>query len=315
MIIPVMILSSCSGWEDYTTDFDYTAVYFAYQNQLRTIVAQESMSFEFGVYMAGRRENKSEEWVTYSIDPSLLENEEYVGDREFKLLPSDWYTLSSPDIFRIPEGSFLGTSVLTLDIGKFTSDPDTRDITYALPVRILDTSVDSVLVGSYSDEGSVIVAPKDYAIIAVKYINPYHGTYYLQGTRYIRNAVGEWEEDEVYTSKDLSAGRTADIETLSLTELSFPYAGGVEADSKNNVGLELTVGEDNLLTVEKAAGASDMIDFRNASGTYDPQTRTFALVYEYCIERDPEDGIPVLAEYRVEEKLIWRNTDIHFEQW
>ena len=67
----IIALTSCEKYEDPTTDYDYSAVYFGTQKPLRTIVAKEEMKFKFGAVLGGKREN-SGEWVKFSVDPSLL---------------------------------------------------------------------------------------------------------------------------------------------------------------------------------------------------------------------------------------------------
>lgn len=305
-VLAAAVFVSCSKWGDYTTDFDYSAVYFAYQNQLRTVIAQEPMQFEFGVYLAGRRENRQDEWVRYRIEPDLLSDASIVGSREFTLLPEDCYTLSSPDVFNIPEGSFLGTSALTFDIEKFTSLENSTGVTYALPVRIYETSVDSILVGSYDTDGSELVAPKDYAVIAVKYINPYHGNYYVKGTRYKMSDTGEYVVDSEYSQKDLSQNMVIPVSTVDLYKSVTTTAGGITSAENDRMGLLITVASDGSVAVEKSEDASSMLDFKDLGSSYEPEGRTFNLAYEYTTSA---------GSFKVEEQFVWRDTKLKFEQW
>lgn len=296
---------SCTKWDDYTTDYDYSAVYFAYQNQLRTLVAKDQMSFDFGVYLSGRRENTKDEWAKYRIEPELLDDKEYVGDKMFKLLPEDCYSLSSPGVFNIRKGSFLGTSKIIFDIDKFTSLPNATDVTYALPVRVYETSVDSILVGKFSEEGSIIIAPKDYAIIAVKYINPYHGNYYVKGTRY-KLVGGEYVVDEVYSRDDLSKNKVIQVSTLDLHNSVTTVAGGISSTELMSVGLKINVETDGAVILDKADHASGILSFKDINSKYDTSERRFRLNYEYSTS---------VGIYKVEEDLIWRDTEMKFEQW
>lgn len=301
----VLSLVSCEKWNDYTTDYDYSAVYFAHQNQLRTLVAEDPMSFEFGVYLAGKRENTAEEWAKYRIEPELLEDRKIVGNRKFELIPADCYTLSSPDIFNIHEGSFLGTSKITFDIEKFTSLPGSDEITYALPVRVYETSADSILVGKTSPEGSIIVAPMDYAVIAVRYINPYHGNYYLKGTRYIEEG-GEYKVDETYDQKDLSKNKVIAVSTDDLHTSETAVAGGISSSGGEAVGLSIYVSAGLEVSLSKSADASSIISFTDLGSSYVPESRTFNLKYSFSTSDE---------NYKVEEQLIWRDTELKFEQW
>lgn len=301
----VLSLFSCEKWNDYTTDYDYSAVYFAHQNQLRTVVAAEPMSFEFGVYLAGKRENANEEWAKYRIEPELLEDRKIVGDRNFELIPEDCYTLSSPDIFNIHEGSFLGTSKITFDIEKFTSLPGTDEVRYALPVRVYETSADSILVGKTSPEGSIIVAPMDYAVIAVRYINPYHGNYYIKGTRYIEEGE-EYKVDETYDQRDLSKNKVISVSTEDLHTSVTKVAGGMSSSGGVAVGLSIYVSDGSEVFLSKFADASSILSFNDLGSSYNPDSRTFNLKYSFSTSG---------GNYKVEEQLIWRDTELKFEQW
>ena len=66
------LLFSCKKYEDYTNDYDFSAVYFGTQKPLRTIVAYDDMQFKLGVVLAGKRENRIDETVNFTIDPGLL---------------------------------------------------------------------------------------------------------------------------------------------------------------------------------------------------------------------------------------------------
>ncbi len=304
-----LMCMSCSKWDDYIKDYDFTAVYFSYQNQLRTIVADDDMSFEFGVYMGGRRENTRDEWATYKIVPELLEDKSIVGNNKFKLLPEDWYTLSDKEKFIIHNGSFLGTAVLTLDKKKFTSDPDALKATYALPVRIVDTSADKILSGEFypeEDGGGVIIEPKDYAVIVVKYINGYHGNWYVKGKRSKKDETGEYVEDEVYLNKDLSRNKVLALTTVDLNTTRIPAAGYIQTEKKLNYDLDVVVADDGKVSIDKSSDAVSILTFETVSSAYNPETRTFHFEYRFS----DKDG-----EYLVDEELIWRNTDLHFEQW
>lgn len=299
-----LVFFSCSKWE-YIKDYEYSAVYFAHQNQLRTLVAQDPMSFEFGVYLAGRRKNTKNEWVKYAIEPTLLTNEAYVGTKTFELLPEECYTLSSPDVFNIPVGSLLGVSKLTLDVKKFTSLPNSTSAAYALPVKILEASVDTVLIGEYSPEGSLITAPKDYAVIVIKYINPYHGNYYLKGVRY--KLQGEdYVKDQEYFNKDLSRNKVVKVMTDDLYSSIVNVVGGIESTDSNKLGLALHVDADKKVTVNISGQSASILSFNDLGSTYDSSERTFTLVYEY---------VTTQGTFKVEESLIWRDTELRFETW
>src|SRR3989337_1576313 len=142
-------LFSCEPYEEYVKDFDYTVVYFGSQKPLRTIVAYDDMQFKVGVTLGGKRENTVEEFATFEIDPSLLENPDLMGDNNFTLIPPEYYSLSNANTMVIPKGRFIGDVTVTLNREAFTSDPLANLNTYALPLRLITTSADSISSGTF----------------------------------------------------------------------------------------------------------------------------------------------------------------------
>ena len=63
-------------------------------NQLFLICFSLKLLLEIGVVLGGKRENKIDERVTFQIEPEMLQNVDYVGNNQFKLLPEDYYSLS-----------------------------------------------------------------------------------------------------------------------------------------------------------------------------------------------------------------------------
>jgi hypothetical protein len=159
------ILAGC--YPEFRNDFTYTTVAFSpvtgglsTAGQLgRTVVKNEGLRLNIGVYLAGRLENKKDEWVKFVIDPTLLASTTYT------LLPADYYTLSSPDKFVIHTGEFVGKLLITLDSVKFVNDPLALGYNYAIPIKLTETSADSILSTQYKQ------------ILVLKYINHYEGNY------------------------------------------------------------------------------------------------------------------------------------------
>lgn len=137
LLTVILSLTSCQKYEDFIEDYDYSTTYFAYQRPIRTVFSDDP-SIEIGVVLGGKRENKIDERVTFQIEPEMLQNVDYVGNNQFKLLPEDYYSLSDNHTIIIPKGKFLGTIKLTLNKEKFLTDPLAVENTYALPIRITE---------------------------------------------------------------------------------------------------------------------------------------------------------------------------------
>lgn len=296
MIAVSTALTSCKKYERFDKEFDYTAVYFASQKPLRTIVAYDQMQFKVGIALGGVRENNREETVTYTIDPSLLTT--VTGAGNFKLLPPSYYTLSSPDQMVVPKGGLIGDVTVTLNRDLFTADPDALNNVYALPLKIVSSTTDSVL------RGSATIAAKDYTILVVKYISPQHGTYYHKGIEEKLDAGGAVLETVRYTNKDLSRNETWNLGTLGLNTVSTSGAG-----SRTNASLSLDKLPNNSVGINARSGAT----VTSGTGTYDPAKREYYLQYTFT-----QGSGASLATYAVKDTLVLRQPpekDLRFEEW
>jgi hypothetical protein len=287
LILAAFVLSSCKKYDSYITDFDYNVVYFGTQKPVRTIVAYDDMSFKVGVTIGGVRENPTDQTIKYQIDPTLLTT--VAGASAFTLLPPSYYTLSDNSTMIIPKGKLIGDVTVTLNKALFTADPKSLTNVYALPLRIVSSTTDSIL------KGSATVAAKDYTILVVKYISPYHGTYYQKGkeTDLATNVASS------YTNKDLSRNITLDLATLSLNAVKSPNAG-----KSANVPLNLNISNNTAVTI-----TGNTANSVSGSGTYDPTAKSFYLNYKYT---------NAAKNYSVLDTLILRQApelDLRFETW
>jgi hypothetical protein len=287
LILAAFVLSSCKKYDSYITDFDYNVVYFGTQKPVRTIVAYDDMSFKVGVTIGGVRENPTDQTIKYQIDPTLLTT--VAGASAFTLLPPSYYTLSDNSTMIIPKGKLIGDVTVTLNKALFTADPKSLTNVYALPLRIVSSTTDSIL------KGSATVAAKDYTILVVKYISLYHGTYYQKGkeTDLATNVASS------YTNKDLSRNITLDLATLSLNAVKSPNAG-----KSANVPLNLNISNNTAVTI-----TGNTANSVSGSGTYYPTAKSFYLNYKYT---------NAAKNYSVLDTLILRQApelDLRFETW
>ncbi len=285
IVLTVLVLASCKKYDSYVSDFDFSVVYFASQKPLRTIVANDDMSFKVGVTLGGVRSNKSDQIVKYRIDPTLFNS--VPGAFNYEVLPESYYTITDNSTMVIKEGQLIGDVTVTLNKELFTADPDALQKIYALPLRIVSTTTDSILIGNSN------VPAKDYTIVVVKYISPYHGTYYHKGkeTKLNDNSV------TVYSKKDLSQNATFAMLTNSLNSIKTPGAG------TSAVPLDLVI---NNTSVAISGNVANEV---SGSGTYNPQNKTFYLNYNY------KNGA---NRYSVIDTLILRQApelDLRFEEW
>lgn len=292
---------ACSPYEEFINDFDFSIVYFGTQRPLRTIVAYDDMSFRVGVALGGKRTNQVNEIVEFEVDPNLLLDPEIVGDNEFQLLPQEYYALSD-DVMIIRQGTFIGDVTVTLNRDAFTADPLATGNHYALPLRILNATTDSVAMGVFDEMGTSIIAPKNYTIVVVKYISPLHGTYYKQGTQVEIGTDEEVIGEVVYNHPDLIRNPTWDLATINRFSVSTPGVG-----TFGNASLILSLDQEN--NEVSISSDSPAIFGLTGEGVYNPENRTFQL--DYSFQRDGR-------QYQVSELLTIRQApelDLRFEEW
>jgi len=169
-LIMISLLVGC--YDEFRIDYPFTSVAFSSVKGNstedgvlgRTVVKDEGLKLDIGVYLSGVLENKEERWVKFVIDPTLL-----VGTT-YELMPADYYTLSHNNTFTIPKGSYIGRLTVTLDSTKFLGDAKSRGKIYAIPFRLTEASTDEIL------------ATQSTKILQLSYINHYEGFYDQTGT-------------------------------------------------------------------------------------------------------------------------------------
>jgi hypothetical protein len=294
--------TSCESYEDFTGDFDYSIVYFATQKPLRTIVAYNEMQFKVGVAIGGKRENTKDEFADFVIDPTLLSTID--GADAFTLLPESYYTLSDGSKMIIPKGKFIGDVTVTLNRDLFTNDAASTSNTYALPLRITNSSLDSIASGALDVDGNPDLSrpPRDYTILVVKYISPYSGTFYHKGSTRELDGTGNVVNEFVYDNADLVKNQTWRIITLDRNSVRTPGIGNNSAQN-----FVINVNEtDNTVTIDSpSSGVTNL----SGSGTYVPETRTYNISYNYTLGGKNYEVLDVLIARTPPEQ------DLRFEQW
>ncbi|MCG1035813.1 BT_3987 domain-containing protein [Polaribacter sargassicola] len=282
-----IMFSSCEKYDDYIEDFDYTTVYFATQKPLRTIVSYDNMEFKVGVSLGGKRTNDVEEYASFQIDEDLLNT--VSGASGFTLLPEAYYQLSNDSQMNIPKGEFIGDVTVSLNRDLFTSDPLATQNTYALPIRITESSLDSIL------------DTKDYTVLVVKYISEYSGVYYHKGTQKELDDSGAVVDEIEYNESDLINNQTWEMTTVDRNSIRTPGIGAL-----NNQNFVININEeDNIVTIDNSSSG---ITNLAGSGIVNDD-RSITLDYSYTAGG---------TNYQVSDTLILRQAveyDLRFEEW
>lgn len=197
-------MSSCENSDISFPDSDAgVQVYFAYQHPIRTIVlgdlaaydnTRENVDHAFTIYgvSSGSYSGKDID-VEVAVDETLLKGLTFEDGTPVQLMPSNYYQLSGSTLHY--GGNFRGGVDVTLS-DEFFKDPASVGNTYVIPMVMKSASgeVDGILKGTASQDGALrqdetkwMVAPKDYTLFLVNYINKYEANYLRRGTDLISN--------------------------------------------------------------------------------------------------------------------------------
>lgn len=284
----VLTLQSC--YEDYKSDYTHTTAYFARQKPLRTLLDDgKDMSFTFGTCLAGVYKNEKVWNVYYEVQPDLLND---YPDKE--LLPEDYYTLSDNNHIVVPKGKILGEIKVNINKEKFMNDPKGLNGTYVLPVKITSSDMDEILEN------------KEYSLIALKYYNKYHGTYFFKGVDTKYDAAGNEIDKVEYNSDDLvKNNRIHELVTMSANSVKVPCIGRFNA---KDYFMELSVDKENKVSFGSLAGSKIVDITGNGNFSYDGKNHPhFMLNYNYI----DEEGL----KHSVSEELIFIKTVLKMELW
>jgi hypothetical protein len=231
-------LFSCENFDIDHPDFDYTSGFFPYQFPVRTLVLGDYIydnandnahKFVISVAMGGVYENTSDREFEFEVDNNLCNNILFKsGGDQVIALPDNYYTLSSTNKIVIPKGKTNGGIEVQLT-DAFFADPLAIKNTYVVPLRLKSSAdVDSILVGKSPNPqadpriaSQWTIAPKNFTMFAVKFINEYHGTYFHYGVNKVKDAAGAEVEATTYSAPYVENNSTAKLVTTGRNQVSL----------------------------------------------------------------------------------------------
>ena len=276
-VITAGIITSCQNWDVEFPDFDYTTGYFPYQYPVRTIILgnyiydnenDNNHKFVISAAMGGVYENKKDRTFSFVVDESLCEDAFFSNMDTIRVLPSNYYQLSSPNKIVIPKGKVNGGVEVQLT-EAFFNDPQAIRNTYVVPLRLTGVAgLDSLLHGrpaiAGADRriaGNWTVAPKDFTMFGVKFVNPYHGSYLHYGSCEVRDASGAKVGENTYSAKFVEQNEIWSLSTASRTGVTL--TGNFKSTIEGTFQLRLNFASDDYLasggvncTIEQTAGSS-----------------------------------------------------------
>ena len=266
MAAPVFAVWGC--YEPYVVDYDYSAVYVAYQYDLRSLVVGEGMKFDFGAVLGGVINNDRDRTIRFEVSDELVTGDlsSFGGDASFTALqgmmgaapvgslsqnyvtesvsaaglealtplPASCYTLSNSGVMTIKAGNHTAAVTLKADPTAFLSDEHAgHDPYYAIGWRIVSADADTVLLS------------KSFGVIAVRVENQFFGYWYHGGKCKVTAADGTTTET-VYPTKVPADGNTSEVYTL--TTLS-PYTLDVNCFHNDRSGNMRITAQDGTVSV------------------------------------------------------------------
>jgi hypothetical protein len=259
------MFTSCHNGDWEFPDYDYTAVYFAYQTPVRTIVLGEDIfdttldnahKCQIIATMGGVYDNNNNIEISYRVDNSLCEGLTFDGTNSVMAMPSNYYSLST-DKFVIKKGEILGRVDVQLT-DAFFADPLALKNTYVIPVVMTNVlGADSILRGTplVANPNRAIasdwdVVPKDYILYAVKYINPWDANYLRRGKDVV---TGTQNKTVVRHKQYVENDEVVRIYTGSLNTAVFPVEIRDESETLMDCKLLLTFDGSGKCTISSAS--------------------------------------------------------------
>ncbi|MEL7588564.1 MAG: DUF5627 domain-containing protein [Prolixibacteraceae bacterium] len=277
-------LVACDNFEIDHPDFDYTSGFFPYQFPVRTLVLGDYIydnandnahKFVISAAMGGVYENDRNRAFTIEVDNSLCNDIWFTAaGPQIEAMPANYYTLSSATQLVIPAGKMNGGVEVQLS-DAFFSDPKAITLGYVVPLQLKSSNdVDTILTGSSPNPAADQriasqwnVAPKNFTMFAVKYVNEFHGTYFQYGASQVKDASNAAVESTTYSEKYVENNQTVRLATSARYQVSTSI-NLKSAVMTGSVGLLLTF-NGNACTVSAPAGSAYTI---SGTGTFKPKT-------------------------------------------
>jgi len=231
-------ITGCKNNDPVFPDFKYTVGYFPYQFPVRTLVLGDDIydntndnahRFVISVGMGGVYSNDRDRVFNFEVDESLCDGVVFAENgRPIQALPKTYYTLSSNNQITIPKGEMNGGVTVQLT-DAFFEDPAAISLNYVVPLRLSGSKdVDSILNGKTLRTNADVrfagdwdEAPKNFTMFGIKYINPFHGTYFHYGACSVKDAGGTTLEEKAYSAAYVEKNPTVQFVTTGQHQVSL----------------------------------------------------------------------------------------------
>lgn len=320
-----MLVMSCKNGDAEFPNYNNSSVYFAYQSPVRTLVMGEDTydttldnEHKCQIYatMGGAYSGSGSVVVDVMVDDELCKNLFFDGGatRPVKPMPKNYYSLSSDKIILNQNNNLMG-AVDVQFTDDFFNNPESLENTYVIPLRMVGvTNADSILSGVPKTENAAWtnaemweVAPKNYVLYCVKYINKWAAKYLRRGVDKITengNTI-ENKRHAAYVEDD----EICQVSTRNLNTAVFPVSTVVGTNTLT-CNLLLSFNENGECTITSdtpdypASGTGKFVEKgdKNSWGNKDRNV----LYLEYNVDFG-------VRQYQTNDTLVVQTRNIAFE--
>jgi hypothetical protein len=211
--------------------------------------------------MGGAYSNTVDREIEIEIANDLCNNALFESTKDtIRLMPPEYYTLSSSSKIKIPAGKINGNIEVQLT-DDFFNDSLAIKLGYVIPIRIVSaTNLDSVLQGKpdvidpdQRIDANWAVIPKDFTMFAVNYINPYHGTYLRRGISTI-DSLSTPVETNIYRKNYMEQNELLNLTTTGKNQVTLQSSAHSQRISKPLI-MNLVFSENGNCTVSQSEGS------------------------------------------------------------
>jgi hypothetical protein len=340
VLLMALGIFSCKNQSWSFPDFDYTTTYFPNQYPVRTLVfgdyvydnsGDNKLQFLISADMGGVYNNKKDISVDFVVDTTLTQNLFTSSNTPIKAMPASWYTLSSDKII-IPNGKFSGGVTAQLD-QKFVQDTNSIGAYWVIPLKITASTTDSVLQGksgmSNPDPriaGNWAIAPKNFTLFGVKYVNEWHGKYLLRGTDLISKADGTPLDTIRYHAQFLEGNQIISLLTSRRNQIKYGSSVRFRQGTAGNFEMAINFQPNDITSGtivnttrypnSVVSGTVKMVLAKDSPESWGNQSRS-TIYLDYQILNVPTAGAYAgqTIKHVVKDTLVFRDKAVKYEEF
>ncbi len=318
----LLTLNSCQNQDVEFPDYEYSAVYFAYQTPVRTIVLGEDVydtsldnQHKCKIYatMGGVYENKKTIDIDIVVDNTLCTNLFFPNGSNVTALPSNYYTLGASKITL--DKSLMGAVDVQLT-DAFFADPKALTNTYVVPIRMTKvTNADSILSGvpkianaQRTNAAYWDIQPKDYVLYCVKYINQWHANYLRRGKDIITE--GGATTTNIRHKQYVENSEISSLKSASLTSVDYPVSVNVGG---TNTTCTLLLNFDNQGKCSVSSKTDGFTATGNGSFVKDGEKKSWGNEDRDAIYLDYSISLTGGKTYATKDTLVVRDRGVKME--